>query len=527
MLVNSRYTILDKLGNGGMGEVYLARDIPLDRTVALKILQSERCADAKMVRRFKQEAKAASALNHPCIPTIHEVGETADGRPYIAMERVEGQDLSQLLKGGPLSISQVIHIGSQIADGMDEAHSKGIVHRDIKPANIMVTRKGQVKVLDFGLAKVNQIDPNRELDTQVVTSPGSLTGTVRFMSPEQALGRPIDHRSDIFSLGIVLYEMTVGCSPFSGSNSLETIDHIIHSKPKTMSDERGDVPAKLEKIVNRCLEKSPDQRYGSAKDLACDLRQVRVQTRPSPRRHIVFSFVLALSILLLLVSPIHNMVRAALGVSAVTQQERMAILPLVNIGGNAEQQSFGEALIETMSSKLSQDGRFNEVFCVVPASDMRDRKVSSVSHAFREFGATLVVTGSMQWQADNVRVTLNLVDARTLRQLRSSVDDHSAILGAALQDCIVLKLEQVISSKLPSALRESRLDGLSNDSPFVCCSYLPRVERCHQPAPTLMRSSFFPQKQKSGKRSKLFPPHLDRCVPRARACSEARRYWTG
>src|SRR5215470_10363947 len=203
------YQILSRLGAGGMGEVYQARDARLERTVALKILPAEVAADAERMSRFVREAKAASALNHPHVATIYEIGE-ANGVNFIAMEYVEGQTLAAKINGHPLKVSEIVEIGTQIADALDEAHSKGITHRDLKPANVMLTPRGQVKVLDFGLAKVTRPATRpltSDISTMTKTEPGIVMGTVPYMSPEQALGREVDHRTDIFSLGIVLYEM--------------------------------------------------------------------------------------------------------------------------------------------------------------------------------------------------------------------------------------------------------------------------------------------------------------------------------
>ena len=213
----SHYQIISLVGKGGMGEVYRARDTKLDRTVALKILPEEMSADAERMRRFVREAKAASALNHPNVAHIYEIGE-ADGVSFIAMEYVEGQTLAAKINGHPLETNEIVEIGSQIADALDEAHSKGITHRDIKPANVMLTPRGQVKVLDFGLAKiVKPQSVDSKVSTLVPTAPGVVMGTVPYMSPEQALGHEVDHRSDLFSLGVVLYEMATGRLPFCRS----------------------------------------------------------------------------------------------------------------------------------------------------------------------------------------------------------------------------------------------------------------------------------------------------------------------
>src|SRR5215470_2326409 len=270
------YQILSRLGAGGMGEVYRARDNRLDRTVALKILPGEVAADAERMRRFVREAKAASALNHPHVATIYEIGE-ADGVNFIAMEYVEGQTLAARINGHQLKVSEIVEIGTQIADALDEAHSKGITHRDLKPANVMLTPRGQVKVLDFGLAKMTRaVQPiSSDISTQAKTEPGVVLGTVPYMSPEQALGRDVDHRTDTFSLGVVLYEMATGRLPFSGVNTSETLDRILHAQPEALARFNYDAPAELERMVRKCLDKDRDRRYQSARELLVDLKNLK------------------------------------------------------------------------------------------------------------------------------------------------------------------------------------------------------------------------------------------------------------
>lgn len=273
----SHYQIIAPLGKGGMGEVYRARDIRLDRTVALKILPAEIAADKDRMPRFVREAKAASALNHPNVAHIYEIGEE-NGLSFIAMEYVEGQTLAAKINGQPLTVNEIVEIASQIADALDEAHGKGITHRDIKPANVMLNERGQVKVLDFGLAKVArpaEQPVGSDISTMAKTAPGVVMGTVPYMSPEQALGQAVDHRSDIFSLGVVLYEMATGRLPFTGANTSETLDRILHSQPDAMARFNYDVPAELERIVRKCLEKERERRYQSARELLVDLKNLK------------------------------------------------------------------------------------------------------------------------------------------------------------------------------------------------------------------------------------------------------------
>lgn len=269
------FQIISLLGKGGMGEVYRARDTKLDRAVALKILPAEMSADRERMRRFVREAKAASALNHPNLAHIYEIGG-ADGVSFIAMEYVEGQTLAAKINGHPLETSETVEIGSQIADALDAAQGKGITHRDIKPANVMITPRGQVKVLDFGLAKIGRPESvDSKVSTLVPTTPGVVLGTVPYMSPEQALGREVDHRSDLFSLGVVLYEMATGRLPFLGANTGETLDRILHAEPEGMARFNYDLPPDLERIVRKCLEKDRERRYQSARELLVDLKNLK------------------------------------------------------------------------------------------------------------------------------------------------------------------------------------------------------------------------------------------------------------
>jgi tRNA A-37 threonylcarbamoyl transferase component Bud32 len=271
------YQILSLLGVGGMGEVYKARDTRLDRIDALKILPSEVASDRERLRRFVREAKAASALKHPNVATIYEIGESA-GLHFIAMEYVEGQTLESKISSQPLDPAEVVEIGLQITDALDEAHSKGITHRDIKPANLMLTPRGQVKVLDFGLAKVARPEGQAvasDITTDLSTASGVLMGTMHYMSPEQVLGQKPDHRTDIFSLGAVLYEMATGRLPFAGTSSTETMDRILHEQPEAMAQFNYNLPVELERIIRKCLEKDRERRYQSARELLIDLKNLK------------------------------------------------------------------------------------------------------------------------------------------------------------------------------------------------------------------------------------------------------------
>lgn len=419
----AHYQVLSLLGSGGMGDVYLALDMELGRKVALKLLPDYLASDQQRISRLLQEARVASNLNHPNIAHVYEIGD-AHGISFIAMEYIEGQVLSARISGRPLNSTDIVEFGIQIADALEEAHAKGITHRDIKPSNIIISTRNQVKLLDFGLAKVArgaEYNPASEMTTQVKTTPGVIIGTVQYMSPEQALGHEVDHRTDIFSLGVVLYELATGRLPFTGKTATEIIDRIVHAQPEAITRLNYAVPADLERIIRKCLEKDRGHRYQSTRELLIDLKNLERDSKvagTTPRKK-------------------HRVAKAI---------DSLAVLPLINVSADPDMEYLSDGITESIINSLSQLPKLR-VMARGTVFRYKGKEIDprEVGNALR---VRVVLAGRVLQVGDRVVIRTELVDAADGSQLWGEQYNRKLSDILVVQEDIALEVAEKLRLKL-------------------------------------------------------------------------------
>ena len=455
-----QYEILGQLGAGGMGEVYIAHDPVLGRKVAIKVLPVRLTGDAETLARFTHEARSASSLNHPNIVTIHDI-DTASGRPYIVMEYIDGRDLRSYVNEGPVTARKTLDVAAQVAEGLAAAHEHGIVHRDLKPENVMVTKDGFVKILDFGLAKMTRPASEDAVTAELNlpgTTPGTILGTVGYMSPEQAQGKPLDPRSDQFALGAILYELATGKPAFDAPNAIDTLSAILHEDPPPIQGINAKAPEQFCWIVERLLAKNPNDRYASTRDAAHELRalsnqiaantsadslwSIRQLPRPRPRRRKLI--LVASSIAVVVLATLGYTMRHFLPGADAQDKKYVAVMHFKDLTGDPNGQFVVDGMAETLVSRLAH---FPSVQVMRPPTEALN--AADIRKVARDLGATVALTGSMQRDHDQFRVNFRVVDVKSGAEKADLIDGAVSDLFA-IEDRLAMSVASTLQLGAPT-----------------------------------------------------------------------------